>query len=458
MRRRNYDFGEESEKININSEDFDERRGLKPATIIIVIICAILAGYIATLFFTKILSGRGDDISITKVFSKNPFGDREYVRILFLGVDNSDKNGNGLSDTIVLFTINTKTKEARALTFPRDTYIENGGIGHKLNSAHRNGGPENVVKVLEENFIYPDMIDYYVKTTTKGLREMVDLLDGVYILVDQNMYYNDNYGNLHIDLKAKPEKQLLNGHDAEGFVRFRKDKFGDTGYKFVDGEKVSAGRTARQQKFMIALCNRVISLPSKFERAKFLKTCYDKGYIESNLKLTDWDALADFMLEMKPEEMYMEVLPGEGKMISGASYWQADPEKSVEMINKIVRFEGPNPNKPQEIVLDANGNPVVGEPAKAAADTEIKILNGSGIKGLAAKVGQIIGASGYTNFTTDNADNFDYVETVIKCKDQSTGFVLKNIMGCGKVVLDSFQSKDVIITVGKDMDKSDENQ
>lgn len=432
-----------------------ERSGVKPATIIVLIVCAIFVGYILTVFFTKYLPlMQGTNTTITDLFKKNPFGDKEYVRILMLGVDNSAKDGNGLCDTIVLFTINTETKEVRALTFPRDTYVDMEGTrGHKLNSSHKNGGAENVVKVIEEKFLYPTTIDYYVKTTTKGLREMVDLLGGVYIVVEKNMNYDDNWGNLHIHLKASPEKQLLNGVDAEGYVRFRKDKFGDTGYTYKDGEKVNVGRTARQQKFMMALCNRVISLPSKTERAEFLKTCYDKGYIESNLKLTDWNSMADFFVDMKPEQMMMEVLPGEPKMIGGASYWAPNEEEVPGAIARCVLFEGVNPKIPEEIVKDKDGNPVVTEPAKSPAETVISIKNGSGIKGLAAKIGETLRLEGYSNFTTGNADSFDYAETQIKCKDQSTGFVIQKILGCGSVSLNSGISDDVEIVVGKDLNK-----
>lgn len=453
MKKREDEFLREEREIQ---EEYERKNsGVKPATIVILIVCAIFVGYIVTIFFTKYLPlMQGTNTSITDLFKKNPFGDKEYVRILMLGVDNSAKDGNGLCDTMVLFTINTNTKEVRALTFPRDTYVDmEGSRGHKLNSSHKNGGAENVVKVIEEQFLYPTTIDYYVKTTTKGLRGMVDLLGGVYIVVEKNMNYDDNWGNLHIHLKGSPEKQLLNGVDAEGYVRFRKDRYGDTGYTFKEGEKVNVGRTARQQKFMMALCNRVISLPSKTERAEFLKTCYDKGYIESNLKLTDWNSMADFFVDMKPEQMMMEVLPGEPKMVGGASYWVVNEEEAPGAISRCVLFEGTNPKIPQEIERDKNGDPIVGEPAKSPSETIISIKNGSGIKGLAAKIASKLGENNYTNTTTGNADSFDYAVTEIKCKDQSTGFVLQKILGAGKVSLDKNLSEDVIIIVGKDLEQ-----
>ncbi|MBQ0105420.1 MAG: LCP family protein [Armatimonadetes bacterium] len=440
MKRRYYDDG-----------------SVRPLTVFIVIVCAAVIAFLGVFFYSKMLSyGINNPAkAIVNIFSKNPFGDREYVRILFLGVDNSDKKGIGLCDTMVLFTINTKTKEARALTFPRDTYIDcEYSNGHKLNSAIKNGGAENVVRTIESQFLYPITIDYYVMTTTQGLKSMVDELGGVYIKVDKNMDYDDNYGNLHIHIKAKPEKQLLDGKQAEGFVRFRKDKFGDTGYSYVDGEKVSAGRTARQQQFMMALCNRVISLSSKVERADFLKKCYDNGYIETNLELTDWDGLADFMLDMKPEEMLMEVLPGTPEMIHGGSYWVVDEEAMPETIDRAVQFKGINPNIPDKLELDSKGRPIEGTPSKPPYETKITVLNGSGVKGVASSVASVLEDEGYS-VLSGNASDYNHNITEIRCSEQAIGFAVKRILGYGEVSINRKQKEDVVVVVGKDYETED---
>ncbi len=433
-------------------DDNTEIKGLIK-TLIWVIIGGIICGYLVTVVFTKVVPlMTTTNTNVFDLFSKNPFGNKEYVRVLVLGGDNTNKEGYGLCDTMALFTVNTRTKEVRAISFPRDTYIES-LPGHKLNVALKEGGPEKVVQVIEENFLYPTMIDYYVLTSTNGLKDMVDLLGGVYIVVEKDMNYDDNWGNLHIHLKGSPEKQLLDGKDAEGYVRFRKDKFGDSSYTYKNGEKVNAGRIARQQKFMIALCNRVISLPSKTERAEFLKECYDKGYIVSNLKLTDWNGMADFFLGIKPEQMMTDVLPGEPKMINGVSYWVLNSEELPSAIAKYVLFEGENPNIPPEPVLDDKGEPVVISPTKTPAETQVRLLNGSGVKGLAAKIGADLKLKGYVDITTGNADSFSYTDTKIKCKEQAIGLAVKEALGVGEVSIDSSITPDVIVIIGTDLDK-----
>ncbi len=114
----------------------------------------------------------------------------------------------------------------------------------------------------------------------------MDSVGGVYVIVDENMHYNDRHQDLHINLHASPEKQLLNGRDAEGFVRFRHDRWGDSGWRIVDGKKVAAGRVARQQIFLRALANRILALRTKRQRADVLSNALEKGYIASNLSST----------------------------------------------------------------------------------------------------------------------------------------------------------------------------
>jgi len=421
-------------------------------TLFLVIIGGIVFGYLCTMFFTKYLPIlTSTNTSISDLLSKKTlFADKEYVRIMLLGVDNSDKNGKGLSDTIVVFSINTKTKEIRGISFPRDTFIDiDGHREHKLNATHKSGGPEYTKEVLEKEFLYPVKIDYYIKTTTKGLREMVDLLGGVNIIVEKDMHYVDRSQDLYINLKGSPNKQLLNGRDAEGYVRFRKDRVGDTGYTYKDGQKIATGRIVRQQKFMVALCNRVISMDSKTKRGEFLKTCYDKGYIESNLDLNDWDALSDFFTGIKPGEIMINVLPGEPKMIGGGSYWVCNKDEVPALVAKNMLFEGANP----KIVTDENGDSKSADvPTKTPQEVVMKILNGSGVSGLAAKAASLLSPKGFTNITTANADSYSYTKTEIRCRNANdpNAIMVKNMLGVGSIISDATLAGDITVIIGSD--------
>jgi len=90
-------------------------------------------------------------------------------------------------------------------------------------------------------------------------------------------------------------------------------------------------------------------------------------------------------------------------------------------------------------------------------DLKIKVLNGSGTVGKAGIVKDILKKKGYQEVLTDNADNFDYTQSVFqikKSKSQAATMVqtdLKAYVSSFKqTVLDEKEAADVIIIVGAD--------
>lgn len=407
------------------------------AAIVAVVVVASVLG----VFGGRYLAGFSSIVSIRDIFTPCELENKPIVRILMMGEDNtgSKKAGvHGLSDTLVVLAINNSTtpKQIRAISIPRDTMVEIPGHRTcKINAANKFGGPELAKQVIS-GLLGVD-IDYYIDTSTSGLRGLVDLVDGVYIIVDENMNYDDDSQDLHIHLKASPEKQLLKGRDAEGFVRFRHDRWGDSGWNTVNGKKVAAGRIARQQYFMRALANRILSLPHKSQRADVLSKAYEKGYIVSNLKIKDWDALAEFMKNVDPEKMSMAVLPGAPGNIHHASYWIPDTTKIPQAVAQQMRFEG------------------VSEEDMAAS---VEVLNGCGTPGVASKVANKLQKAGFTVTKQGNAPGFEYDRCRVITRKGNTAGVLAivKLLNCTDV-REEKKGKglpDVTVIIGRDYSES----
>ncbi len=363
-----------------------------------------------------------------------PFEGQGTIRLLVIGEDNTAGKAtdrNGLSDTLVVMAIDTDNKQVRAISIPRDTRVDIPGHGkQKINHAHVYGGPDLTRTVIEE--LLGIEIDNYVKVTTTGLRGLVDLLGGVYINIDRDMHYVDRRGGLYIDLKATGEKQLLNGDEAEQYVRFRHDRHGDLGYTMEDGKRVPAGRVVRQQKFMRALANRVISLPTRRERAEFLRKAYEKKYLISDLDVVDWDGLADFFKDIDIEHIKMNVLPGEPRTVAGGSYWIVDDDDLAELVNINMYFA----------------------PLKEETVDGVEVLNGCGTAGVADKVAQLLTDEGFSISRTDNAPSFDYKRCFIitrKGKIEPVQRIAK-LLDCDDIREEDADKGDVDVTVvvGKD--------
>lgn len=408
------------------------RRRKPPAGIIaVVVLLGIVIGVVGGMYATHFVRAPG---GLAGIFAR-PFGGKQYVRILMLGEDNtgSKKTGrHGLSDTLVVLAIDMDTKELRAISIPRDTRVEIPGHGTcKINSANVYGGPELSRQVIQ-GLLGVD-IDYYVATSPAGLRGLVDSVGGVYVIIDENMHYNDRHQDLHIDLHASTEKQLLKGSDAEGFVRFRHDRWGDSGWKIVNGKKVPAGRIARQQIFMRALANRILALPTKRQRADVLTNAVDKGFLQSNLNVKDWGELADYFKDIHPEKMKMVVLPGAPGNIHGASYWIPDIEKIPDVVAEQMRFE---PSRE----IDTNAR--------------VEVLNGSGVPGAAGKVADKLKSEGFQVTKQGNAPDFGYDRCCVITRKGQTASVLRivKLLNCSEVREEAKGAgkADVTVIVGRD--------
>ena len=99
-------------------------------------------------------------------------------------------------------------------------------------------------------------------------------------------------------------------------------------------------------------------------------------------------------------------------------------------------------------------------PAYDKAEVKIKVLNGSGTKGLAADAKQAILDAGYEEVLTGNADEFDYTVTEIEVKEEFAPVAddlkkafadsIKDTDAIKVTTLDEDNTSDVIVTLGAD--------
>lgn len=174
---------------------------------------------------------------------------KDVLNILFCG-----ENQN-LTDTMMYIKYDVKSGKMWIMSIPRDTYIKSsyapGGLGgHKLNCIYANNKNSAEMIRLIQNITGVNM-DYYVVVSNEIVRELVDAIGGVEVNVPIRMKYDDPTQKLHIDLK--PGLQVLNGSQAEQFIRFRHNNDG-TGYSQGDIERISV-----QQKFIKAFISTVLS-------------------------------------------------------------------------------------------------------------------------------------------------------------------------------------------------------
>lgn len=233
--------------------------------------------------------------------------------ILVMGSDQR-KDEAARADTLMLVWLDPKVPRIGVLSIPRDTYAQVPGHGYtKINHARVYGGPSMSVNAVEGLLGVP--VDHYLDVNFEGFAAIVDALGGIELDVERRMYYPAEGINL------KPGRQILNGKDALGFVRFRNYPEGDI------------ERIRHQEKFLLALADQALSLKGVMKSPQLIESLY--AHVKTDMSLTDMLALAKAMRNLDSSQISLAMLPGEPQYKEGISYWIADPKEILEAVTDL---------------------------------------------------------------------------------------------------------------------------
>lgn len=234
--------------------------------------------------------------------------------VLLMGTDNAGLR----TDVLMLGFINGKDGRIDVVSIPRDTQVKIGSKIYKINSAYAIGQEEQTIETIEN--LLDVEIDGYVKFSFETFRDAIDAVGGVTFDVPQDMFYEDPYQDLYIDLKAG--KQHLDGKQAEGLVRYRRYPTGDE------------GRIAVQQDFIKEIIKQkanpaiLVSLPA-------IISVLEKN-IDTNLEEKEVIELAGVAARAGGDGFNTYQLPGRAQYQSGVSYYIYDPGESAALIEQII--------------------------------------------------------------------------------------------------------------------------
>lgn len=186
--------------------------------------------------------------------------DNQIVNILIIGNDYRKENGynaGGLTDTMIIGTMDMKHGTLKLTSLMRDLVVEIPGHGkNKLNAANSFGGVELLYKTIATNFNIE--LDGYVEVGFKAFQDIVDKVGGVEVeLTESEVEYlnSTNYIRNKKYRNVKVGKQILNGSQALGYCRIRKK--GTT----INGLRDDYGRTWRQRTVINRVFDKVKKMP-----------------------------------------------------------------------------------------------------------------------------------------------------------------------------------------------------
>ena len=184
---------------------------------------------------------------------------------------------------------------------------------------------QRVINAVQENFGIP--IDAYITTTCFNIQDMVDLIGGIPIHIDNEIMYESD--------KIIPEGDVtLTGEQAEWFIRFRREwLLGDI------------GRMQNQRRFMAAAMQKLFSIVKDEGRLKlysYIKEIYNHRYLKTDLSLQDISMVADFASTLSMDNVNVNMVPGESAKFyaeDGEAYdvYSVHKQATIDILNESFR-------------------------------------------------------------------------------------------------------------------------
>ncbi len=325
------------------------------------------------------------------------------ITVLIMGIDErAQEEDYWRSDTMILATLDPVTMKAGVLSIPRDLWVPIPGYTeNRINTAHflgdsqkhPGGGPTLAVETVAYNLGV--QIDYYVRVNFSAFVEMVDLIGGIDIYVEETiddpLYPDHNYGYdpLHIDAGW----HHFYGEEALKYARVRRTTGGDF------------DRARRQQQVIEAILKQVTDtkkLPQLAAQARELwQVVQSSVKLDPKLQLDEIVALANLATKVAEEDRTFRVID------ETCTLFDETPDGAQILI--------PLRDRIREVRDEVFGLAAVNGEQQSLAKEEatIAILNGTATAGLAYATTEYLEDSGLDVAKYSNADRQDYDTSLI---------------------------------------------
>ena len=232
------------------------------------------------------------------------------MNFLIVGADNAEGLETGdqvltgrnlqsmLTDTIMILRVDPNQEKAWLLSLPRDLWVDIAGGGKgRINEALALGGPDLLIRTIDENFGIP--INHFLQVNFAGFKSVVDSVGGVPI------YFNYPARDTHSGLAVEePGCVVLESEEALDFARSRYYE------AFIDGQWQSDptsdfGRIKRQQYFFKAAMSRAIEKGARnpIELARLVGVAQEYVVIDDNLSFEQILDIGNRLNNFDPDDL-----------------------------------------------------------------------------------------------------------------------------------------------------------
>ncbi|HEL2027416.1 TPA: LCP family protein [Streptococcus suis] len=261
----------------------------------------------------------------------------EPLTILLMGVDmdQATRGGDwegGRSDSMILVTVNPKTKETNMMSLTRDIMVEiaeaNGessGTVEKLNHSYSYGQAPMAIATIEK--MMDITIDRYIEINMDGLVELVDAVGGIEVNNTLGFPISISEHEPAYTSIVQPGKQLVNGEQALVYARMR-----------YDDPEGDIGRQRRQREVITAIIKKLLQLDGFTQYKKILTAISNNMRTNIEISPATIPSLLGYKDSVSKLNSYQ--LRGVDQMVDEIYYQLPTSEHLLEMQNILKKSIG----------------------------------------------------------------------------------------------------------------------
>lgn len=280
---------------------------------------------------------------------------REPFYILLLGTDGRPGEDVYRSDSIILARIDPTKKNAALISIPRDTKVVYNGEIMKINATHAAGGPEGVVKAVNDLcFGGEQKIAHYAEISFEGMEQLIDAVGGIDLEATEEVDDPE-----HLEIKIEKGFQHMDGATALTYARCR--------YTYLDGDYT---RMRHQRQVLAALASKILN---DLDPTTVMGTVEALSkVVMTTLSPQDIVSVANAMRGMDvANDMFVANVPSyadDTTYINGVSYVFVYEDQLAQMMQKVDA--GENPEGPQTSGQDVSGASTAGDIMASAEQSD----------------------------------------------------------------------------------------
>ena len=295
--------------------------------------------------------------------------------------------GGQRSDTMMILHVDARAQKAAIVSVPRDLYVPIAGtdFSERVNVAFALGGPDQLIATVQQAFGVT--IHHYVEVDFVGFKDIIETVGGVTVYVPYPV--RDSGSGLDIGREGCFQ---LDGQQGLSWVRSRSMEFLIDGTWQLDA-RGDLGRIERQQDFIRRMMKKAVSsgLSNPLQLNRLISIGVKDVTFDSGLSTKDITALARRFSSLDPDRVLLSTFPTAPADIDGNSVLKLQTAQAQPMID-MLNGQGEVDSTP---TTTAPAPSTTALPEVKASDVKVRVLNGVGTPGAAAKAATTLTASGY---------------------------------------------------------------